>query len=197
MYVDEIYKCSSVNCGGISIKKHFGREGSLRARVFERCKLMGSSEYTNASYLMTTMGGREGMLLIPAAAISTASAVVAATASVAPSAAASSAASATSVSAASVATAPAAAAAVAAAASSSAAAVLAALGNVHLDGLAAIDGDAVQFPDCGLGGVLVNHGDKGVALAGIVDIGNFTAPAKLVLQDLSGAVFVDPIDEEL
>ena len=74
---------------------------------------------------------------------------------------------------------------------------LARLGDVHLDGLAAVDGDAVELADGGLGGVLVDHGDEGVALSGVVDVGDLAAPAKLVLEDITGAVLVDPVDEKL
>ena len=46
-------------------------------------------------------------------------------------------------------------------------------------------------------GVLVVHGDEGVALSGVVDVGDPAAPAKLLLEDLTGTVRVDPVYEKL
>ena len=60
-----------------------------------------------------------------------------------------------------------------------------------------IDGDGVQVPDGGLSGVLVDHGDEGIALSGVVDVGDLAAPAKLVLENLTGAVLVDAVNEQL
>ena len=69
--------------------------------------------------------------------------------------------------------------------------------RTDLYGLATVDGDTVKVPDRGLGGVLVDHGDEGVAFSGIVNVGDFAAPAELVLEDLTGAVPLHPVNEEL
>merc|ERR1711971_378246 len=74
--------------------------------------------------------------------------------------------------------------------------VLTTLGDVNLDGLP-VDACPVELPHSGLGGIFVHHGDESVALAGVVDIGNFTASAELALQDVPGAPLVDPVHEEL
>merc|ERR1711971_1446891 len=71
-------------------------------------------------------------------------------------------------------------------------AVLTTLGDVNLDGLP-VDACPVELPHSGLGGIFVHHGDESVALAGVVDIGNFTASAELALQDVPGAPLVDPV----
>ena len=47
--------------------------------------------------------------------------------------------------------------------------------STHLDGLP-IDAGSVELPHRGLGGIFVHHGDEGVALAGVVDIGDLAAP---------------------
>ena len=50
--------------------------------------------------------------------------------------------------------------------------------HTHLDGLAAVNGDAVKVADGGLGSILVDHGDEGVAFSGVVDVGDFATPAE-------------------
>ena len=69
--------------------------------------------------------------------------------------------------------------------------------HTHLDGLAAVNGDAVKVADGGPGGVPVDHSDEAVALTGVVNVGDFAAPAELVLEDLTGAVLVHPVNEKL
>ena len=69
--------------------------------------------------------------------------------------------------------------------------------HTHLDGLAAVNGDAVKVADGSLGSILVDHGDEGVAFSGVVDVGDFATPAELVLEDLTGAVLVYPVNEKL
>ena len=69
--------------------------------------------------------------------------------------------------------------------------------RTDLYGLATVDGDTVKVPDRGLGGVLVDHGDESITFSGVVDVGDFAAPAKLILENLTGAVLVDPVYEKL
>ena len=42
-----------------------------------------------------------------------------------------------------------------------------------------------------------SHVDEGVAFSGIVNLGDFSALAELVLEDLMGAVPVHPVNEKL
>ena len=58
------------------------------------------------------------------------------------------------------------------------------LSVTNLHGLSAVNGDAVKVADGGPGGVPVDHRDEAVALAGVVNVCDFAAPAELVLDGL-------------
>ena len=69
--------------------------------------------------------------------------------------------------------------------------------STHLDGLAAVNGDAVEVVDGGLRGILVDHRDEGVTFSGVVDIGHLAAAPEFVLENLPRAVLIDAVDEKL
>jgi len=67
---------------------------------------------------------------------------------------------------------------------------------VDLD-LLAVNNGLVQFLDGGIGGGLVSHCHKSIALFGDVNISDFAATGEFTLQSIPGTPGIDSIDKKL